>query len=97
MTMPNLVGKNAENAEDAEDQPEKLGVPRSRIELQPDDGDHVVVLVASNWHVNAQSVKAGARLGVKQELVLGVDRLTWRERHHGHLLWSSSRLGVSCR
>ncbi|MGW1914527.1 PASTA domain-containing protein [Streptomyces sp. NPDC002076] len=83
VTMPDLVGKNAE---DAKDQLEKLGVPRSRIELQPDDGHHVVVLVASNWNVNAQSVKAGARLGVKQVLVLGVDKLTWRERHHGHLL-----------
>lgn len=83
VTMPDLVGKNAENAEE---QLEKLGVPKSRIELRADDGNHVVVLVASNWDVNDQSVKAGARLGVKQTLVLGVGKPTWRERHHGHLL-----------
>ncbi|MGW1912250.1 hypothetical protein ACWCQS_16400 [Streptomyces sp. NPDC002076] len=37
--------------------------------------------------INTQSVKAGARLGVKQTLVLGVGKPTWRERHHGHLPW----------
>ncbi|MGW3170681.1 PASTA domain-containing protein [Streptomyces sp. NPDC001153] len=83
VTMPDLVGKNAAKAED---QLERLGVPKSRIELRADDGNHVVVLVASNWDVNTQSVKAGARLGVKQVLVLGVGKPTWRERHHGHLL-----------
>jgi PASTA domain-containing protein len=81
--MPDLVGKNAEKAED---QLEKLGVPESRIKLRADDGHHVLVLVASNWDVNTQSVKAGAQLGVKQVLVLGVGKLTWHERHHGHVL-----------
>ncbi|MGW1804769.1 PASTA domain-containing protein [Streptomyces sp. NPDC002078] len=81
--MPDLVGKNAEKAEE---QLEKLGVPKSRIELRADDGNHVVVLVASNWDVNDQSVKAGARLGVKQTLVFGVGKPTCRERHHGRLL-----------
>ncbi|MGW4561057.1 PASTA domain-containing protein [Streptomyces sp. NPDC004561] len=83
VTMPDLAGKNAEKAEE---QLEKLGVPKSRIELRADDGNHAVVLVASNWDVNTQSVKAGERLGVKQVLVLGVGKLTRRERHHGHLL-----------
>ncbi|EST29643.1 hypothetical protein M878_20140 [Streptomyces roseochromogenus subsp. oscitans DS 12.976] len=83
VTMPELVGKNAEKAEE---QLEKLGVPESRIKLRADDGTHVVVLVASNWDVNTQSVKAGARLGVKEVVVLGVGKPTWRRRHHGHLL-----------
>ncbi|OIJ98902.1 PASTA domain-containing protein [Streptomyces monashensis] len=83
VTMPDLTGQNAEKAED---RLEKLGVPKSRIELRADDGHHVVVLAASNWDVNTQSVKAGAQLGVKQVLVLGVGKPTWRERHHGHLL-----------
>ncbi|WP_229880790.1 PASTA domain-containing protein [Streptomyces alanosinicus] len=81
--MPDLVG---ENAEEAEDQLENLGVAESRIKLRADDGHHVVVLVASNWDVNTQSVKTGARLGAKQVVVLGVGKSTWRERHHGHLL-----------
>lgn len=60
VTMPDLAGKNAEKTED---RLEKLGVPKSRIELQADDGNHVVVLVASSWDVNTQSVKAGAHWG----------------------------------
>jgi hypothetical protein len=83
VTMPDLVGKNAEKAED---QLEKLGVPESRIKLRADDGHHLVVLVPSNWDVNTQSVKAGRQLGAKQVLALGVGKLTWRERHNGHLL-----------
>ncbi|MFF7752768.1 PASTA domain-containing protein [Streptomyces sp. NPDC007971] len=83
VTMPDLTGKNAEKPEE---QLEKLGVPKSRIELQADDGNHLVVLVPANWDVNTQSVKAGAQLGVKQVRVLGVGKLTWRERHHGHVL-----------
>ncbi|GHI06114.1 hypothetical protein Scel_44350 [Streptomyces cellostaticus] len=56
--MPDLMGTNAEKAEE---QLEKLGVPESRIKLRSDDGHHVVVLVPSNWDVQADVARASPR------------------------------------
>jgi beta-lactam-binding protein with PASTA domain len=69
LTMPNVVGQNADVAQDSL---KKLGF--RNIDLGTVDGHHVVVL-PQNWTVRAQSAKSGAHLAPDAKIVLGCARI----------------------
>lgn len=69
LTMPNVVGQNADVAQDSL---RKLGF--KNIDLGTVDGHHVVVL-PQNWTVKAQSAKSGSRLAPDAKIVLGCARI----------------------
>jgi beta-lactam-binding protein with PASTA domain len=69
LTMPNVVGQNADVAQDSL---KKLGF--TNIDLGTVDGHHVVVL-PQNWTVRAQSAKSGSHLAPDAKIVLGCARI----------------------
>jgi predicted small lipoprotein YifL len=69
ITMPNVVGQNADVARDAL---HKLGL--TNVDLGTVDG-HKVVVLPQNWTVKAQSAKPGARLAPDAKIVLGCARI----------------------
>jgi hypothetical protein len=69
LTMPNVVGQNADVAQDSL---RKLGF--KNIDLGTVDGHHVVIL-PQNWTVKAQSAKSGSRLAPDAKIVLGCARI----------------------
>jgi hypothetical protein len=69
LTMPNVVGQNADVAQDSL---HKLGF--KNIDLGTVDGHHVVVL-PQNWTVKAQSAKSGSHLAPDAKIVLGCARI----------------------
>ena len=69
LTMPGVVGQNADVAQDSL---RKLGF--KNIDLGTVDGHHVVVL-PQNWIVKAQSAKRGSRLAPDAKIVLGCARI----------------------
>jgi hypothetical protein len=69
LTMPDVVGQNADVAQD---QLKKLGF--TNVDLGTVDGHHVVVL-PQNWTVQAQSAKSGSHLAPDAKIVLGCARI----------------------
>jgi len=69
LTMPNVVGQNADVARDTL---RKLGF--DNIDLGTVDGRRVVIL-PQNWTVQTQSAKAGTHLAASAKIVLGCARI----------------------
>ena len=69
LTMPNVVGQNADVAQDSL---RKLGF--TNVDLGTVDGHHMVVL-PQNWTVKAQSARTGSRLAADAKIVLGCARI----------------------
>jgi hypothetical protein len=69
LTMPDVVGQNADVARDAL---HKLGF--TNVDLGTVDGHHVVVL-PQNWTVKAQSARKGSHPAADAKIVLGCARI----------------------
>lgn len=65
MTMPNLVG---ENAQVAYEKLREMGF--TKVSFGSADPDHEVVLFPPNWTVTKQSAKAGVKVRTDQTIVL---------------------------
>jgi beta-lactam-binding protein with PASTA domain len=68
ITMPNLVGQNADVAVD---KLKKLGL--TNVDLGTVDG-HRVIILPQNWTVRTQSAKPGEQLAPDAKIVLGCAR-----------------------
>ena len=69
VTMPDVVGQNADVARDAL---HKLGL--KNVDLGTVDG-HKFVVLPQNWTVKTQSAKAGTKLAADAKIVLGCARI----------------------